>query len=273
MGWLYRDLDAELDAVEEALEAGDLQLAAQKARKVVTKWPESGTGWALTGEIAWSLGALADAEEALRRALTLDERDWRSRDALAQVRMEQGAMAEARTLAEESAIAAPGSPDAIWTLAMTLELGGEEAAAEKAYAQAHHLSPELHFLPHRVSRDAFDVLTREAIALLPERIRDALENVEMSVKDFPGPEDTDPADPPLNPLLLGVFLGNSLGQQSLHDPWSTALPARIIIFQKNIERASPTREELVHQIRVTIFHEVGHYLGLSEEEVHGRGLG
>ena len=273
MGWLHRDVEEELNAVEQAIEAGDLQEASRKVQRVVRKWPDNGTGWALAGEIAWNLGALEDAEESLRRALAIDERDWRTREALAQVRLEQGALSEARTLAEAAAMQAPGNPDVLWTLAMTLELTGEEAAAEKAYAEAHRRSPELYFLPCRVSREEFDAWTREAIDRLPARIRDALENVEISVKDFPGPEDTDPADPPLNPLLLGVFLGNSLAQQSVHDPWSTALPARILIFQKNLERASPDREELAHQVGVTVFHEVGHYLGLNEDEIHGRGLG
>ena len=273
MGWLHRDVQEELEGVEAAIEAGDLEQAARKAGRVVSKWPENAAGWSLAGEIAWSLGELEEAEHALRRGLTLDARDWRSRDALAQVRLEQGALNEARALAEEAALAAPGDPDVLWTLAMTLELNDEAAAARKAYEQAHRLSPELHYLPFRVTREDFDALTQDAIQQLPERIRDALQNVELSVKDFPGEEDTAPGDPRLSPLLLGVFLGNSLAQQSVHDPWSTALPARILIFQSNIERASPTREELIHQIRVTVFHEVGHYLGLNEEEIHGRGLG
>jgi len=136
MGWLHRDVQEELEGVEAAIEAGDLEQAARKAGRVVSKWPENAAGWSLAGEIAWSLGELEEAEHALRRGLTLDARDWRSRDALAQVRLEQGALNEARALAEEAALAAPGDPDVLWTLAMTLELNDEAAAARKAYEQA-----------------------------------------------------------------------------------------------------------------------------------------
>ncbi|MDP6935134.1 MAG: metallopeptidase family protein, partial [Myxococcota bacterium] len=33
------------------------------------------------------------------------------------------------------------------------------------------------------------------------------------------------------------------------------------------------REELVEQLRITLFHEIGHFLGLTEEDLENRGLG
>jgi predicted Zn-dependent protease with MMP-like domain len=55
------------------------------------------------------------------------------------------------------------------------------------------------------------------------------------------------------------------------DPWSH-FPSSIVLFQRNLERAARTRDELLEQIRITLVHEVGHYLGLSEDELYERGL-
>ena len=48
--------------------------------------------------------------------------------------------------------------------------------------------------------------------------------------------------------------------------------ARITLFQHNLERFATTRDELIEEIRVTVLHEVGHLLGLDEDELYERGL-
>ena len=45
------------------------------------------------------------------------------------------------------------------------------------------------------------------------------------------------------------------------------LPPRIHLFQRNLERFAVDREELQEEIAVTLYHELGHYLGLDEEEL------
>ena len=55
------------------------------------------------------------------------------------------------------------------------------------------------------------------------------------------------------------------------DPWSH-FPSGIVLYQKNLERLVRSREELLREIGVTLVHEVGHFLGLDEEELWERGL-
>jgi predicted Zn-dependent protease with MMP-like domain len=45
-----------------------------------------------------------------------------------------------------------------------------------------------------------------------------------------------------------------------------------VLYQRNLERFARDREELVEQIRITLLHEVGHFLGLDEEQLRERGL-
>ena len=66
-------------------------------------------------------------------------------------------------------------------------------------------------------------------------------------------------------LLLGVFVGVPATQRSVF-----ALPpgpARIVLYQKNIESVCHSDAEVRRQVRLTVIHEVGHYFGMSEEQL------
>jgi predicted Zn-dependent protease with MMP-like domain len=55
------------------------------------------------------------------------------------------------------------------------------------------------------------------------------------------------------------------------DPWSH-FPSSIVLYQRNLERFARDRKELIEQIGITLIHEVGHFLGLDEEQLWERGL-
>jgi len=75
----------------------------------------------------------------------------------------------------------------------------------------------------------------------------------------------------LPPDLLGLFVGANQLETSDEDPESAL--ARIYLFQRNIERTAADRDETREQVAVTLFHELGHYLGFDEEGVEELGLG
>jgi predicted Zn-dependent protease with MMP-like domain len=45
------------------------------------------------------------------------------------------------------------------------------------------------------------------------------------------------------------------------------LPDRVLLFQGPLERASDGEGDLVVAIAETLIHEIGHYFGMSEEEI------
>ena len=47
---------------------------------------------------------------------------------------------------------------------------------------------------------------------------------------------------------------------------------RVILFKKNLEKICQDREELIEQIQITVRHEIGHYLGLDENDLERLGL-
>jgi predicted Zn-dependent protease with MMP-like domain len=120
----------------------------------------------------------------------------------------------------------------------------------------------------RLSRREFVGLVRLAYQQLPANFQKALDNVDVSVEEWPTPEElgllTEAG------TLFGLYTGVPLPERTGGDP---ALPDQIIIYRQPILRNCSTREEVVQEIKVTLWHEVGHYLGLSEEDLHRLGYG
>ena len=65
--------------------------------------------------------------------------------------------------------------------------------------------------------------------------------------------------------LLGLYHGTPLTERSVE--FAGALPDRITIYQRNIERICRSRREIVEEIRTTVLHEIGHHFGLDEDDL------
>ena len=116
-----------------------------------------------------------------------------------------------------------------------------------------------------MNRAAFERLVTEAVALIPKRFRREIKNVALVVEDEPSPAllaemEIEPPD-----SLYGLYQGTPLTERSW--PWGNSLPDRITLFQKPIEEDCEDEEEVRAVIGETLIHEVGHYFGLSEEEI------
>lgn len=156
-------------------------------------------------------------------------------------------------------------------LGLVAERQGDAAEARRRFARARRLAPEEFPEPVALSPEAFDAAVEDALARLPEPVRRYLSNVAIAVEDLPQDDDLRAADPPLSPAILGLFRGAPWGQKASMDPWSH-FPSSIVLYQKNLERFARSRAELIEEIGVTLVHEVGHFLGLDEEDLWERGL-
>ncbi len=120
----------------------------------------------------------------------------------------------------------------------------------------------------RITRREFLRLVRQAYRQVPEPVREALENVDVVVEEWPGPEEMALLEE--GSTLFGLYSGVPLTERTGGDP---ILPDRIVIYRQPILRSCATREEAIREIRITLWHEVGHYLGMEEEDLHGLGYG
>jgi predicted Zn-dependent protease with MMP-like domain len=116
-----------------------------------------------------------------------------------------------------------------------------------------------------MDRKTFESLVEEALEDLPKKFASALENIHVVVEDTPTAEDMDFVE--LNPgeTLFGLYHGIPLPDRGTD--YANVLPDRITIYQQPLEEAFRSRSDLVLEIRETVFHELGHYFGMSDEEM------
>jgi predicted Zn-dependent protease with MMP-like domain len=116
-----------------------------------------------------------------------------------------------------------------------------------------------------VQRDLFEKFVADALASIPRRFRDAMKNIVIVVEDEPSRAllremEISPPD-----TLLGLYSGIPLTERQWG--YGNALPDRIQIFQGPHERAADDEDDLVTAIAETLIHEIGHYFGMSEEQI------
>ena len=116
-----------------------------------------------------------------------------------------------------------------------------------------------------MTRRRFEQLVAEAITLIPRRFRREMRNLALVVEDEPDDHllremEIEPPD-----SLYGLYQGTPLPERA----WAhgNALPDRITLYQKPIEEDCEDEDEVRAVIGETLIHEVGHYFGLSEDEI------
>ena len=93
---------------------------------------------------------------------------------------------------------------------------------------------------------------------------------EVPVVYLPRPTKAMVRDDGVDPDLLGLFVGPNCAEGvESGDP----LPPEILLFLENLWDYADGDEELFREeVRVTYYHELGHYLGLEEDDLEDRGL-
>jgi predicted Zn-dependent protease with MMP-like domain len=102
----------------------------------------------------------------------------------------------------------------------------------------------------------FEQLVDDALDELPDDIRRQMSNVAVTIED----------EPPDGRPLLGLYEGIPWGRRGPY--YAGALPDKITIYRGPIERMSrgdPVR--LRSQVRRTVFHEIAHHFGISDERL------
>jgi predicted Zn-dependent protease with MMP-like domain len=107
----------------------------------------------------------------------------------------------------------------------------------------------------------------EAVTSLPGGVRQALAGLPVIIAELPHPDDIRHAEPPLSPLALGMYVGPPPNiRDTVMDQPDAQQPA-MVLFKRNLERATLDREDLVGEVRRTMLYEMGPVLGYSDEEI------
>lgn len=111
-----------------------------------------------------------------------------------------------------------------------------------------------------LSPDEFEQLVIDELDLLPDEMIDGLENVAFVTEDRPEDGSLD---------LLGLYDGVALTERGQYG--FGELPDRIILYREPLLAICADLDELKEQIHVTLVHEIAHYYGLDDDQLHELG--
>jgi len=107
-----------------------------------------------------------------------------------------------------------------------------------------------------IDEATFEQLVSDALDELPDDIRGLMTNVAVTVED----------EPPPGQNLLGLYQGVPWGNRGPY--YAGALPDKITIYRGPIERlCGNDLERLRYQVRRTVFHEIAHHFGISDQRL------
>lgn len=155
-------------------------------------------------------------------------------------------------------------------LARIAEYLGREEEAREHGAEARDIDPATFPGPLEMPEADFAAVVEESLKELSPAFRRKLDEVPVIVDELPRRGILTAEDPPLPPDLLGLFVGRNLLERSHLD--LPGVPEAIYLFRRNLLRACADRDELKREVRITVQHEVGHLLGMDEDDLDDLGL-
>lgn len=112
-----------------------------------------------------------------------------------------------------------------------------------------------------VTQEEFEAMINDALDTIPDEFAKHMTNMVVLARDF---NDDDPT-------LLGLFEGVPLTEQ--HSNHTGFLPDAVFVYKNALEAMCSDSDELREEVKITVLHEVGHYFGLEEHELHELGWG
>lgn len=105
------------------------------------------------------------------------------------------------------------------------------------------------------------------VAELPEPLRERARSLPVTFEVRPN---ADQCRDGIEPDTLGLFVGPEF---AFEETSAEPIPPQIILFLENLWSFAEGDEEVyLDEIHTTYLHELGHYLGLDEDDLFDRGL-
>jgi len=111
----------------------------------------------------------------------------------------------------------------------------------------------------------FNRLIIDALARVPDEIRELMTNTVVEVEDEPSRALLHEMGIGRGGTLLGLYRGVPIDRRGFNH--GNTMPDMITIYKGPILRQCATEAEIEDAVAVTVIHEVGHYFGLSDAEM------
>lgn len=122
-----------------------------------------------------------------------------------------------------------------------------------------------------ISAERFEELVDEALDSIPDEFWAVVDNLAVTVADWPTQDQLYRSGIRGGGMLLGLYEGVPLTERSSH--YGLVPPDKVTIFRGPILRVCPPNDEgsVRRQVRRTVLHEVAHHFGISDERLHELG--
>ncbi len=111
-----------------------------------------------------------------------------------------------------------------------------------------------------LDEEAFEALVVDELDLLPDEMVDGLDNIVFVTEARPEDGSLD---------LLGLYDGTALTDRDRYG--FGELPDRIVLYREPLLAIAEDLEDLKDQIHVTLVHEIAHYYGIDDQQLHELG--
>lgn len=118
----------------------------------------------------------------------------------------------------------------------------------------------LAFDPASIDAEAFEALVVDELDALPDEMVNGLENLIFVTEDRPEDGSLD---------VLGLYDGTALTERDTYG--FGELPDRIILYREPLLAVCESLDELRDQIHVTLVHEIAHFYGIDDVQLHELG--
>ncbi len=116
-----------------------------------------------------------------------------------------------------------------------------------------------------MEREKFEKLAEEALAQIPRKFKKLISNLAVLVEEKASREIFEKTGSTPLSSILGHYHGVPFKHRGPF--YGNIPPDVIVIYQKPIESICSTEEDIKKKVREVVFHEIGHYFGLSEKEL------
>lgn len=121
-------------------------------------------------------------------------------------------------------------------------------------------------------RDFTKIVEKIGLSVVPKKFRDKIRNVAFIVEDEPHPETLRSHGLSYGETLLGLYHGIPHTERGDQYGVGVVLPDTITLYRKPIEKeAEESGKSVKDVVRETIWHEVAHHFGFTDEEIDSRG--
>lgn len=251
-----------LERANAAIRGGEYESAARLAHEIADNpdgYPGVCRADALTmlAIVERRRGSLVRASQYIGEALAIDRSRPGPRREYGMVLMWLGRMAEADVVLSRLCRDFETDARAWLRLGYVRMWTSTISAADSCFARAHEIEPEI-IVPYRTGEKDFDARVIREWEAIPVMFRSQLDaSGEMQVRT----------------AALPTVAAIRAGEKPLLRGYCETMTSSIVLFHRLTELGCSDSDSLQAQVRRTLRHEVGHALGMTEEEVAGLGLG